>query len=55
MWSSTMRRTLETSSAVSALLSPPRPVVKWRCLQEIDVGICDGLTYKQGACALIAR
>lgn len=47
VWSSTMRRTLETSSCLAASMSPPREVIKWRCLQEIDVGICDGLTYKQ--------
>ena len=22
-------------------------VIKWRCLDEIDAGICDGLTYQQ--------
>jgi len=47
VWSSTMRRTLETSRCLAGGLTPPRTVVKWRCLQEIDVGICDSLTYKQ--------
>lgn len=43
VWSSTMRRTCETASYVCDL----DKVVKWRALEEIDAGICDGLTVEQ--------
>ncbi len=26
---------------------PPRVTFRWKTLNEIDVGICDGLTYKE--------
>lgn len=41
VWTSTLRRTVETASV---LLRPSRP---WRVLDEIDAGICDGMTYPQ--------
>eukprot|EP00937_MAST-01D_sp_MAST-1D-sp2_P006680 g6680.t1 len=47
IWSSTMRRTQQTAHRLAAELVPARQVVSWRCLQEIDVGVCDSLTYDQ--------
>jgi broad specificity phosphatase PhoE/predicted kinase len=41
VWSSTMRRALETAEAVG------RPVSVWRYLDEIDAGACDGMTYDE--------
>ncbi len=41
VWCSTLRRTIETS----ALL--PVAAVQWRALDEIDAGICDGMTYDE--------
>ena len=42
-----MNRALQTAGQTAGELIPKRRVVRWRCLQEIDVGICDSLTYKQ--------
>jgi broad specificity phosphatase PhoE/predicted kinase len=39
VWTSTLQRSLQTASALSI-----RPVA-WRALDEIDAGICDGMTY----------
>lgn len=39
VWTSTLKRTLETAAAL------PWPSQPWRALDEIDAGICDGLTY----------
>lgn len=41
VWTSTLRRTLETARPLGAL---PRA---WRALDEIDAGVCDGLTYDE--------
>lgn len=41
VWTSTLRRTAQTSSY---LTSHP---VKWRALDEIDAGLCDGMTYHE--------
>src|SRR5208283_707532 len=41
VWTSTLRRTTETAER---LTSSPRP---WRALDEIDSGVCDGMTYKE--------
>ena len=43
MWTSTLRRTIQTASAL------PFPKLKWKALDEIDAGICDGMTYAQVA------
>ncbi|MEC7984588.1 MAG: 6-phosphofructo-2-kinase/fructose-2,6-bisphosphatase [Myxococcota bacterium] len=41
VWTSTLKRTVMTAST----LSPP--VRQWKILDEINAGICDGLTYEQ--------
>jgi broad specificity phosphatase PhoE/predicted kinase len=41
LWTSTLRRAIETASSL------PSPKVAWRALDEIDAGICDGLTYDE--------
>lgn len=43
IWTSTLVRTGMTV----AELNKSWEVIKWRCLDEIDAGICDGLTYQQ--------
>jgi broad specificity phosphatase PhoE len=41
LWTSTLRRTTETAER---LATPTRP---WRALDEIDSGVCDGMTYSE--------
>lgn len=41
VWTSTLKRTTATARHL-----PLKPV-QWRALDEIDVGICDGLTYEE--------
>ncbi|GBF90835.1 6-phosphofructo-2-kinase fructose-2,6-bisphosphatase [Raphidocelis subcapitata] len=41
VWTSTLQRTIRTARHL------PFPKVQWRALDEIDAGICDGLTYAQ--------
>jgi len=41
VWTSTLRRTLETAEIMGL---PYRP---WRALDEIDAGVCDGMTYDE--------
>jgi broad specificity phosphatase PhoE/predicted kinase len=41
VWTSTLRRTIETAEALGL---PYRP---WKALDEIDAGVCDGLTYDE--------
>ena len=40
-----MRRTIETSQAI--IKRGCAQYVKWKVLDEIDVGICDGMTYEE--------
>ena len=42
VWSSTMRRARETAKEI-----PSKRYVEWRSLREIEVGVCDGLSYEQ--------
>ncbi|KAF0686634.1 Aste57867_21581 [Aphanomyces stellatus] len=46
VWTSTMQRTGQT---VERIAGRGRVVVKWKQLDEIDAGICDGMTYEQVA------
>ena len=46
VWTSTLRRTIETAQILGL---PYRP---WRALDEIDAGVCDGMTYAEIAEAL---
>lgn len=42
VWTSTMKR---TGMTVQPIMDRGRSVVKWKQLDEIDAGICDGMTY----------
>eukprot|EP00697_Spironema_sp_BW2_P000159 gnl/Spiro4/10217_TR5430_c0_g1_i1.p1 gnl/Spiro4/10217_TR5430_c0_g1~~gnl/Spiro4/10217_TR5430_c0_g1_i1.p1 ORF type:complete len:602 (+),score=65.35 gnl/Spiro4/10217_TR5430_c0_g1_i1:145-1950(+) len=42
MWSSTMKRAVQTCSNVVCA-----QYIKWKAMDEIDVGICDGMTYDE--------
>eukprot|EP00158_Paraphelidium_tribonemae_P004002 Partr_v1_DN26519_c0_g1_i1_m3932 putative 6phosphofructo2kinase len=41
VWTSTLQRTIETSQHL------PYPKLQWKALDEIDAGVCDGLTYAE--------
>jgi broad specificity phosphatase PhoE/predicted kinase len=41
VWTSTLRRAAQTARHL------PVPAVAWRALDEIDAGVCDGMTYEQ--------
>lgn len=41
IWTSSLKRTIRTASVVG------RPFSPWRALDEIDAGICDGMTYRE--------
>jgi broad specificity phosphatase PhoE/predicted kinase len=46
VWTSTLRRTIETAEVLGL---PYRP---WRALDEIDAGVCDGMTYDEIAASM---
>lgn len=46
VWTSTM---LRTGMTVERIAARGRSVVKWKQLDEIDAGVCDGMTYEQVA------
>jgi broad specificity phosphatase PhoE/predicted kinase len=41
VWTSTLRRTIATAEALGL------PFRQWRALDEIDAGVCDGMTYAE--------
>jgi broad specificity phosphatase PhoE/predicted kinase len=41
VWTSTLRRTIETAEILGL------PYRAWRALDEIDAGVCDGMTYAE--------
>lgn len=41
VWTSTLERTIATASGL------PYPKVQWKALDEIQAGVCDGMTYKE--------
>jgi broad specificity phosphatase PhoE/predicted kinase len=41
VWTSTLRRTIQTAFPLT------EAPVKWRALDEIDAGLCDGMTYAE--------
>src|SRR6185437_6409309 len=41
VWTSTLKRTIATAEALG------RPFRQWRALDEIDAGVCDGMTYAE--------
>ncbi|CEG50388.1 fructose--bisphosphate 2-phosphatase [Plasmopara halstedii] len=46
VWTSTM---LRTGMTIERIAARGRSIVKWKQLDEIDAGICDGMTYEQVA------
>ncbi|RPA86203.1 bifunctional 6-phosphofructo-2-kinase/fructose-2,6-bisphosphate 2-phosphatase [Ascobolus immersus RN42] len=41
LWTSTLKRTIQTAEHL------PYPKLQWKGLDELDAGVCDGLTYKE--------
>lgn len=41
VWTSTLRRTVETAAGL------PYPKLTWKSLDELDAGVCDGMTYEE--------
>ena len=41
VWTSTLRRTIQTASQL------PYTKLTWKCLDELDAGVCDGMTYEE--------
>ncbi|KAJ3196047.1 Fructose-2,6-bisphosphatase [Irineochytrium annulatum] len=41
VWTSTLRRTIQTAAHI------PHPQLQWKALDELDSGVCDGLTYEE--------
>ncbi|TPX36989.1 hypothetical protein SmJEL517_g00880 [Synchytrium microbalum] len=41
VWTSTLKRTMQTAAAL------PYPKIQWRALDELDSGLCDGMTYEE--------
>jgi len=46
VWTSTLRRTIETAEILGL------PYRAWRALDEVDAGVCDGMTYAEIADAM---
>ncbi|KAG6535589.1 hypothetical protein ZIOFF_000611 [Zingiber officinale] len=42
IWTSTLQRTILTASAIVGF-----PKIQWRALEEINAGVCDGMTYEE--------
>ncbi|VFR00413.1 unnamed protein product [Cuscuta campestris] len=42
IWTSTLQRTILTAGPIAGL-----PKIQWRALDEINVGVCDGMTYEE--------
>ncbi|KAG9086777.1 Fructose-2,6-bisphosphatase [Ceratobasidium sp. UAMH 11750] len=41
VWTSTLQRTIETAAQL------PYPKLTWKSLDELDAGVCDGMTYEE--------
>ncbi|KIL67464.1 hypothetical protein M378DRAFT_9255 [Amanita muscaria Koide BX008] len=41
VWTSTLRRTIQTASYL------PYPKLTWKSVDELDAGVCDGMTYDE--------
>ncbi|KAI7871559.1 6-phosphofructo-2-kinase-domain-containing protein [Spinellus fusiger] len=41
VWTSTMNRTIQTAAGL------PYPKLQWKALDELDSGVCDGMTYEE--------
>jgi broad specificity phosphatase PhoE len=46
VWTSALRRTVATAAHIG------REIVRWPELNEIDAGVCDGMTYEQIAATM---
>jgi 6-phosphofructo-2-kinase/fructose-2,6-biphosphatase 2 len=46
IWTSTFKRTIQTVQFLAF------PKLQWRALDEIDAGVCDGMTYDQMAVSI---
>ncbi|KAK3206573.1 hypothetical protein Dsin_020619 [Dipteronia sinensis] len=42
IWTSTLQRTIITASPIAGF-----PKIQWRALDEINAGVCDGMTYEE--------
>ncbi|KAH9661976.1 6-phosphofructo-2-kinase/fructose-2,6-bisphosphatase [Citrus sinensis] len=42
IWTSTLQRTILTASPIAGF-----PKIQWRALDEINAGVCDGMTYEE--------
>lgn len=49
VWTSTMKRTIETSEKLDY------PKLQWKALDELDAGVCDGMTYEEIEVTLPSR
>ncbi len=43
IWTSTLKRTIQTAQHVSAQW----PLIQWKQLNELDSGVCEGMTYEE--------
>ena len=41
VWTSTLQRTIQTAAGL------PYPKLTWKSLDELDAGVCDGMTYDE--------
>lgn len=41
VWTSTLKRTIATAANL------PYPKKTWKALEELDAGVCDGMTYEE--------
>lgn len=41
VWTSTLKRTIQTAQHL------PYPKLTWKSLDELDAGVCDGMTYEE--------
>ncbi|XP_033111245.1 6-phosphofructo-2-kinase/fructose-2,6-bisphosphatase 1-like isoform X2 [Anneissia japonica] len=41
VWTSRMKRTAQTAAEINA------PIEQWKALDELDAGVCDGMSYEQ--------
>jgi 6-phosphofructo-2-kinase/fructose-2,6-biphosphatase 2 len=48
IWTSTLQRTIETARQLKY------PKLAWKSLDELDAGVCDGMTYEEIAVSIFA-
>jgi len=49
VWTSTLKRTIQTARNL------PYPKLTWKSLDELDAGVCDGMTYEEIEVRLLSR